>query len=511
MTIHLGDVPANSTLYIPFATYGKTNGESITLTGLAVTDIEVYKNGSVTQRSSDAGFALLDTDGIDFDGITGIHGFSIDLSDNTDAGFYAVGSFYWVVVSSVTIDSQTVNFIAATFRIVAAEAIAGKPKVDVDGWNGTAVATPDTAGYPKVTVKSGSGTGELDVTSGVVKSNLAQILGTALTETSGQIAAAFKQFFNVASPTGTMKQITLVDTVTTLTNAPSDSSGVTTLLTRLSATRAGYLDNLSAGAVALEATAQSILTKLLKYVQLIVRKDAAIATDNATELTAINANGGSGAGAFANTTDAQEAIRDNMGTAQTGDSYARLGAPAGASVSADVAAVKAETAAIVDDTGTSGVVVAAASKTGYRLSAAGVQDIWDALTSALTTASSIGKLLVDNINATISSRLASSSYTAPLDAVGTRSAVGLASANLDTQLAALPTAAENADALLGRNLAGGSSTGRTVKQALRALRNKVTIAGGTITVYQEDDATSDWTAAATTDATADPITEVDPA
>jgi hypothetical protein len=76
-------------------------------------------------------------------------------------------------------------------------------------------------------------------------------------------------------------------------------------------------------------------------------------------------------------------------------------------------------------------------KTGYALSAAGVQAMWDALTSALTTASSIGKLLVDNINATISSRLASASYTAPLDAAGTRSAVGLASANLDTQLTAI--------------------------------------------------------------------------
>lgn len=47
------------------------------------------------------------------------------------------------------------------------------------------------------------------------------------------------------------------------------------------------------------------------------------------------------------------------------------------------------------------------------LSAAGVQAIWDALTSALTTVGSIGKLLVDNINATISSRLASASYTTP--------------------------------------------------------------------------------------------------
>ena len=37
---------------------------------------------------------------------------------------------------------------------------------------------------------------------------------------------------------------------------------------------------------------------------------------------------------------------------QTGDSFARLGAPAGASVSADVAAIKTDTAAILVDTGT---------------------------------------------------------------------------------------------------------------------------------------------------------------
>src|SRR5210317_1407260 len=43
-------------------------------------------------------------------------------------------------------------------------------------------------------------------------------------------------------------------------------------------------------------------------------------------------------------------------TVQTGDAFARLGAPAGASVSADVAAVKVDTAATLDDTGTDGVV-----------------------------------------------------------------------------------------------------------------------------------------------------------
>jgi hypothetical protein len=111
------DVAAGTTLRIPFTSYD-SNGASVTLTGLAVTDIEIYKDGSVTQRASDNGYALLDTDGIDFDSITGLHAFSVDLADNTTAGFYTVGSDYWVVVSSVTIDTRTVNFIAAWFRIV---------------------------------------------------------------------------------------------------------------------------------------------------------------------------------------------------------------------------------------------------------------------------------------------------------------------------------------------------------------------------------------------------------
>lgn len=58
-----------------------------------------------------------------------------------------------------------------------------------------------------VKISAGTGAGQLDFTSGVVKSNLSQILGTALTETAGQIAAAFKKFFNVATPTGTVNSL----------------------------------------------------------------------------------------------------------------------------------------------------------------------------------------------------------------------------------------------------------------------------------------------------------------
>lgn len=48
-----------------------------------------------------------------------------------------------------------------------------------------------------------------------------------------------------------------VSTVLTLTNAPGDTIGTTTLLGRLTSTRSGYLDNLSAGAVAQASTALS--------------------------------------------------------------------------------------------------------------------------------------------------------------------------------------------------------------------------------------------------------------
>lgn len=116
--IDFGTVQPGTTLYIPFNTFDSNDpSASVTLTGLATTDIEIYKDGSVTQRASDAGYALLDTDGIDFDAITGIHGISVDLADNTTAGFYAAGSQYWVVISSVTVDAATINFVAATFRI----------------------------------------------------------------------------------------------------------------------------------------------------------------------------------------------------------------------------------------------------------------------------------------------------------------------------------------------------------------------------------------------------------
>ncbi len=72
-----------------------------------------------------------------------------------------------------------------------------------------------------------------------------------------------------------------------------------------------------------------------------------------------------------------------------------------------------------------------------------------------------------------------------------------------------------ADAFLDRDMSigtdSGSTTVRTPRQAFRFLRNKWDLAAGTLTVKKEDDSTTSWTAAVSTDAAAIPIIGSDPA
>lgn len=70
------------------------------------------------------------------------------------------------------------------------------------------------------------------------------------------------------------------------------------------------------------------------------------------------------------------------------------------------------------------------------------------------------------------------------------------------------------DAMLDRNMAtgtdSGTTTSRTMRQALRFLRNKWTISAGTLTVTKEDDTTASWTGTVTQTA-GNPVSEIDPA
>lgn len=85
----------------------------------------------------------------------------------------------------------------------------------------------------------------------------------------------------------------------------------TVTLTQLQAIEDG-VDANTGYLTALTAALSALAAKVRKYFQLSLRKDAAIATDNAAELTELNASGGSGAGSYLSTTDSQEAIRDSI-------------------------------------------------------------------------------------------------------------------------------------------------------------------------------------------------------
>ncbi len=107
---YIGDYNINSIVRKKWSTTG-TDSNSIT----RATDgtLKIYKDDSATQRTSLSGVTQIE----DFGGDTGVHSISIDLSDNTDAGFYASGHDYDVVMSSMTIDGKTVNAPIMSFSI----------------------------------------------------------------------------------------------------------------------------------------------------------------------------------------------------------------------------------------------------------------------------------------------------------------------------------------------------------------------------------------------------------
>lgn len=105
--------------------------------------------------------------------------------------------------------------------------------------------------------------------------------------------------------------------------------------------------------------------------------------------------------------------------------------------------------------GSVGSVTTVSDKTGYSLSSGGIQAIWDALTSALTTAGSVGKLIADNLNATISSVY--NRLGAPT------------SADLATDIAALQADTNDIQTRLPAGLNSGNITAHVVSIANNAI------------------------------------------
>lgn len=121
------------TLHFNFASYNDS-GDSEALTGFAVTDIEVFKNGLAATRATDSGYSLISDTGQIGDRV-GLYRFSIQLFNTADdTGHYESGAWYQVAVDSIVIDGKTVRFWAGSFEI-------GEPRaniVQIDGDTGSA-------------------------------------------------------------------------------------------------------------------------------------------------------------------------------------------------------------------------------------------------------------------------------------------------------------------------------------------------------------------------------------
>ena len=126
-------------------------------TGLTIanTDIKVFKAGATTLANKNSG------------GATHISaGNYYAVLDATDTDTLGSGA--------IVVQMSGALAVRHDFCVLAAnvyDSLIGSGDVldvSVTQWSGTAVATPDTAGYPKVTIKSGTGTGEISLSSGRV-------------------------------------------------------------------------------------------------------------------------------------------------------------------------------------------------------------------------------------------------------------------------------------------------------------------------------------------------------
>lgn len=587
--IDLGTVRPGSTIRIPFSSFDKDDGSSITMTNYAVGDILIYKDGNTTARASTNGFTAT----TDFNSKTGKHLAVIDLSDNSTAGFFAAGSEYIVAIDAVTVDTVTTGGWIARFRIGYVGAILDTT-ISSLGTSSNQSVFALTSGPPENNALAGMWAIIHDVASatqiavvviesyqaatrtvilasnpafGIAASDNISVMGPAPLQPTAQklnstgrtldvsaTGEAGLDWANIGSPTTTVgltgTTISSSQVVASVTGSVGSVTGaVGSVAGNVGGNVTGSVGSVASSGISAASFAADVDAEILSYVvDDATRIDASAlntlsshdpgATIGTSTLTQTQVTGGafalnSSSFAFHSSldltttqkasvnTEVDTAISDvGLTTTVTGRidttissrlASASYTAPLSAAqtqteceealqtyhldhliASADPGGVVANSSflaklvsksatpafssydnttdsfeALRDNVGTNGGALSLAKTTnitGFNdLSAAQVNAEADTALSdvGLTTT------VTGRIDVAVSSRLATSGYTAPLDAAGVRSAVGLASANLDTQLDALPTAAENASGLL--DLSNGIETGVTPKQAIRAM------------------------------------------
>ena len=398
--IDLGIVRPGKTIRIPFSSFDKDDGSSITMTAYVAADILVYKDGSTTERASTAGFTAT----TDFDAKTGKHFAIIDLADNTTAGFFAAGSEYHVAIDAVTVDAVTTGGWIARFEI----------------------------GYPNAlfstTIATLASQTSFTLTAGPAEDDALNNMEVIIHDVASAVQCGRAVILDY---TGSTKTVTLA-AGTTFTAAATDNISIMGPMPVQATTAGRTLDISATGEAGLDwANVGSPTTTL-------ALTGTTISTTQKVDVETIKTNPVVNAGTVTFPTTATLASTTNItaGTIATATNVTTVnGLAANVITAASIAADAITDAKVASDvtiasvTGAVGSVTAGVTvttnndKTGYALTSAGVQAIWDALTSALTTAGSIGKFLVDNLSPLVSGTAdAGGSTTTMIDAARTESA-----------------------------------------------------------------------------------------
>lgn len=398
------------------------------------------------------------------DHITGKTGLTVTVTLSKNGGAFAAAggsitevSSGWYKINLSTTDTNTVGDLAAhctapgadatdfvdqvftrTLDDMAYPATSGRSMVvDANGLvdantvkigptgSGTAQTARDIGA--SVLLSSGTGTGQLDFTSGVVKGNVTQWLGTA-----------------VSTPT-----VAGVPNV----NVKTWNDLATVALPLVPTTAGRTLDVSVGGEAGIDWANIGSPTTSNNL------SGTNISTSQKVDVDTIKTNPVVNAGTVTFPTNSTLASTTNI-TAGTIATVTNLtNAPTNGDLTATMKAsvTTAATAATPTAAAVTGAVGSVTGNVGGNVNG----NVVGSVASVVGAVGSVTGLTASNLDVAVSTRLASADYTAPLSAAGVRTAVGLASADLDTQLAALPTAAENSAAVWDETLSGHLVAGST--------------------------------------------------
>jgi hypothetical protein len=420
---YLGDFTPGKTIRGRFNTVRPSSGVPFTLAGTPT--LAVYKDASTTE--STAGVTLT----VDFDARTGMHFYAIDTS--ADGTFYSSGSDFTVALTAGTVDSvSAVGLVVGAFSLANRSALrptTADRTLDVSaggeaGLDWANVGSPTTTLNLSGTTISTSQTIQT-VTTATNLTNLPSIPANWLTA-AGIAASALngkgdwnvgKTGYSLTPTTGLGNQTAnITGTITTVTTA--------TNLTNLPSIPANWLTaaGIAADAITAAKVAADVGTEIGTAVW-------ATTTRRLSDGTNIVLAKGTGITGF-NDLDAA-GVRSAVGLAS-----------ANLDTQIDALPTASENADAVWDEVLSGHLTA--GSTGNALNAAGsAGDPWSTVLPGSYGVGTAGNIIGNRLDVAVGSRLASASYTAPLDAAGTRTALGMSSPTLDTQLSAIDTVVDS--------------------------------------------------------------------